>query len=173
MSEKSQKNMKRFAYVIAAIVFIVFVVLFFVGKVGDFIGITSDTSSESVVSAQSAVSSTLDSAGDANTSSKTVSVQESSSPEVQQTLYKFRNANLLNQHYEKHGKDMGFKSAEEYEQAAAAVPNNPNVLHKTEKEDGDDVYYVESTNEFVIVSTDGYIRTYFNPDQGIDYYNKQ
>lgn len=68
---------------------------------------------------------------------------------------------------------MGFASAEEYEKAAAAVPNNPNVLHKTEKEDGDDVYYVESTNEFVVVSTDGYIRTYFNPDRGIDYYNKQ
>lgn len=68
---------------------------------------------------------------------------------------------------------MGFKSAEEYEKAAAAVPNNPAALHKTEKEDGDDVYYIESTNEFVVVSTDGYIRTYFNPDRGIDYFNKQ
>lgn len=36
-----------------------------------------------------------------------------------------------------------------------------------------DVYYVESTNEFVIVSTDGYIRTYFKPDAGISYYNRQ
>ena len=68
---------------------------------------------------------------------------------------------------------MGFASAEEYEKAAAAVPNHPDVLHKTEKEDGDDVYYIEATNEFVVVSTDGYIRTYFNPDRGIDYYNKQ
>lgn len=42
---------------------------------------------------------------------------------------------------------MGFTSAEEYEKAAARVPNNPAVLHKTEKEDGDDVYYVEATNE--------------------------
>ena len=44
---------------------------------------------------------------------------------------------------------------------------------KIQAEDGDDVYYVESTNEFVIVSTDGYIRTYFNPDAGITYYNRQ
>ena len=51
--------------------------------------------------------------------------------------------------------------------------NNPNALHKNEKEDNDDVYYLEETNEFVIVSTDGYIRTYFYPDSGIDYYNKQ
>lgn len=87
--------------------------------------------------------------------------------------YTFRNQKLLNSHYEKHGKDMGFSSAKEYEKAASAVVTNPEALHKTETEDGDDVYYVESTNEFVIVSTDGYIRTYFNPDAGIAYYNRQ
>ena len=31
----------------------------------------------------------------------------------------------------------------------------------------------EETNEFVVVSTDGYIRTYFNPSDGIDYFNRQ
>ena len=46
-------------------------------------------------------------------------------------------------------------------------------IHKLEAEDGDDVYYLEETNEFVIVSTDGYIRTYFKPSKGIDYYNRQ
>lgn len=86
---------------------------------------------------------------------------------------KFRNSKLLNQHYEKHGKEMGFSSAEEYENAAAAVPLHPDVLHKTEKEDGDDVYYIEATNEFVVVSTDGYIRTYFLPDSGKSYYDRQ
>ena len=93
-------------------------------------------------------------------------------PETETTL-RFRNSKLLMQHYEKHGKDMGFASAAEYEKAAAAVPENPDALHKTEKEDGDDVYYIEATNEFVIVSTDGYIRTYFLPDSGIRYFNKQ
>ena len=68
---------------------------------------------------------------------------------------------------------MGFSSAKEYEKAAAAVVANSSALHKKEAEDGDDVYYIESTNEFVIVSTDGYIRTYFNPDTGIAYYNRQ
>ena len=37
----------------------------------------------------------------------------------------------------------------------------------------DDVYYLESTNEFVIVATDGYIRTYFKPDDGKAYYDRQ
>lgn len=43
----------------------------------------------------------------------------------------------------------------------------------TEAEDGDDVYYIEDTNEFVVVSPDGYLRTYFNTDAGKDYYDRQ
>lgn len=86
---------------------------------------------------------------------------------------RFRNDRLLQEHFDKHGNEMGFSSADEYERAASAAATNPNALHKTEKEDGDDVYYVESTNEFVIVSTDGYIRTYFLPDSGKRYFDKQ
>jgi hypothetical protein len=85
----------------------------------------------------------------------------------------FRSKKLLNDHYEKHGRDMGFKSAADYEAAARDVVNAPEALHKTEKEDGDDVYYLEATNEFVVVSKDGYIRTYFLPDSGKKYYDKQ
>ncbi len=47
------------------------------------------------------------------------------------------------------------------------------VVSGLDKEDGDDVYYLESTNEFVIVSTDGYIRTYFYPSNGKDYFDRQ
>ena len=85
----------------------------------------------------------------------------------------FRNQKLLDQHYDKHGIEMGFASAEEYELAAYKVIIHPDTLHKIEAEDGDDVYYREETNEFVVVSQDGYIRTYFNPSAGIDYYNRQ
>ena len=87
--------------------------------------------------------------------------------------YTFRNEKLLKSHYEKHGIEMGFSTEEEYQTAASLVVNNPKALHKKEKEDNDDVYYLEETNEFVIVSTDGYIRTYFNPNSGIEYYNRQ
>lgn len=87
--------------------------------------------------------------------------------------YCFRNAERLDEHYEKHGIEMGYDSAEDYESAANAVIHNPEALHKIEAEDGDDIYYVEETNDLVIVSTDGYIRTYFRPDRGIEYYNKQ
>lgn len=102
------------------------------------------------------------------TESKTEATTEDATEE-----YTFKNNYRLEDHFEKHGKEMGFKDAESYEDAASDVVNNPEALHKTEKEDGDDVYYVEKTNEFVVVSPDGYIRTYFNPDDGINYYNRQ
>lgn len=87
--------------------------------------------------------------------------------------YKFRTKKLLDQHYEKHGIEMGFESAQDYEESACEVANDPTALHKTEAEDGDDVYYIEATNEFVIISTDGYIRTYFLPSRGKAYFDSQ
>ncbi len=91
----------------------------------------------------------------------------------QRSKLTFRNDHLLKDHYNRHGKAMGFSSAKEYEDAARNVVNNPYALHKYEKEDGDDVYFVESTNDFVVVSTDGYIRTYFQPNNGRRYFDKQ
>lgn len=87
--------------------------------------------------------------------------------------YKFRSKKLLSQHYEKHGIEMGFADAAAYEAAASAVIVNPDALYKTEAEDGDGVYYLEATNEFVILSTDGYIRTYFYPSGGKNYFDRQ
>lgn len=92
---------------------------------------------------------------------------------VQEVSYYFRNEKLLNDHYEKHGKEMGFDSAKSYEAAANEVIHHPDALHRIEEEDGDDVYYLEENNGFVIVSIDGYIRTFFYPDDGLDYFNRQ
>lgn len=100
---------------------------------------------------------------------------EDTSGEVSENAitYYFRSDKLWQDHYEKHGIEMGFDSPEDYLLAANKVIKNENVLHKPEEEDGDDVYYLEETNEFVIVSTDGYLRTYFNPNDGIRYFNRQ
>lgn len=98
---------------------------------------------------------------------------ETVSETLSDNIYHFRNDKLLSDHYKKHGIEMGFDTAADYEKAANDVISDPNALTKREKEDNDYVYYVEETNEFVILSTDGYIRTYFNPDKGIDYFNKQ
>ena len=91
--------------------------------------------------------------------------------------YHFRSKKLLNEHFEKHGAefkdDFDYKTAQEYEKGASDVVNNSEALHKTEAEDGDGVYYIEATNEFVILSKDGYIRTYFRPNGGKSYYDRQ
>ncbi len=84
---------------------------------------------------------------------------------------RFRNEKTLREHYKKHGIEMDFDSPEAYVAAANAVVNNPAALHKNEKEDGDDVYFLEDTGEIVFVSTDGYLRTYFLSD--LDYFNRQ
>lgn len=89
------------------------------------------------------------------------------------TEYHFKNDDRLSDHYYKHGIEMGFASEEEYEERASEIINDPSALHKTEKEDEDDIYYLEETNEIVFVSDDGYIRTYFNPEDGIEYYEEQ
>lgn len=109
--------------------------------------------------------------GKDNSKKETSSVADSVSSEYVE--YWFRTKKLRDQHYEKHGKEMGFKNADEYRKAASDVVNSPDALHKIEKEDGDDVYYLEETNEFVVVSKDGYLRTYFNPDGGKAYFDRQ
>ena len=95
--------------------------------------------------------------------------------ETTQTDYRFRTKKQLEQHFEKHGDEFNgqYKTAKEYESGASAVANSPEALHKLEKEDGDDVYYIEKTNEFVIVSADGYLRTYFKPNAGKAYFDRQ
>lgn len=87
--------------------------------------------------------------------------------------YSFRSEENLQQHFEKHGAEFGYLSEQEYVEGANSVIVSADSLHKTEAEDGDDIYYLEETNEFVVVSTDGYIRTYFKPSRGIDYYYDQ
>lgn len=98
---------------------------------------------------------------------------EKSESIVDSVEYHFRSSKLLKSHYEKHGKEMGFDDMESYEQAASNVINNKDSLFKIETEDGDGVYYLEATNEFVILSKDGFIRTYFFPDAGKDYFDRQ
>ena len=105
------------------------------------------------------------------TEAATEKTSEAGQPKAK--TYKFRSKKLLDQHYEKHGIDMGFPDTASYVAAANEIINDPASLHKTEKEDGDDVYYRESDNGFVVVSRDGYIRTFFYPDSGKKYYDKQ
>lgn len=141
---------------IVGIVFIVFVIACFV--IRGFVGGNSKNSENN------------------DNKSQITGSEENTADEVSEAdgeYYTFRNESTLESHYEKHGSEFAYNNANEYQDGANAVISNPDSLHKTEAEDGDDVYYLESTNEFVVVSTDGYIRTYFKPSDGKDYYDRQ
>lgn len=96
--------------------------------------------------------------------------------DAQAAEHKFRNKNLLDQHYEKHGEEMGFPNAAAYQKAASDIINaadGQDILYKYKSDgSGDQCFYVEATKEFVVLSYDGFIRTYFICS-GIKYYNRQ
>lgn len=134
---------------------------------------TSAITSDTAPSETSYITTSAETTAAAPETAATTAANVTTTVEPEKQGLCFRNEKLLEEHYEKHGIEMGFSSSQEYERAAAAVVSSPDALHKLEKEDNDDVYYLESTNEFVIVSTDGYIRTYFKPNDGKDYFDKQ
>ncbi|MCI9262511.1 hypothetical protein [uncultured Adlercreutzia sp.] len=96
---------------------------------------------------------------------------EANTPAAATSHLTFRNAHALEEHFEKHGAEMGCATADEYLASANAVIANPKSLHKLQAEDGDDLYFLERTGEFVVVSSKGFIRTYFITDR--DYYDRQ
>lgn len=71
----------------------------------------------------------------------TQAIQSSQASQSAKSTLTFRSDSLREEHFEKHGIEMGFASAKEYEKAAAAVVADSRALHKLEKEDNDDVYY--------------------------------
>ena len=106
----------------------------------------------------------------------TTKTEQTSKPESskEEVFYYFRSQSLYDSHYEKHGHEFGNITKEEYLQKANDLINSdsPDILTKYE-DDGDFMYFNKKTDEFLVLSPDGYIRTYFIPTDGIDYWNRQ
>lgn len=97
----------------------------------------------------------------------------SSESSQSRTYLEFRNDQYWEEHFTKHRSEFEYDTKNEYLDGANEVINSPSSLHKLEKEEGDEIYYDEDKNEIVFVSIDGYIRTYFKPSDGINYFNRQ
>jgi pyocin large subunit-like protein len=169
---KSNQDIKKYIVTIILIIALWLVYTFISSQITD--SGYEPYSYEAATTALSVISDNADyeaTISDTTASEATTTDNSSSEYSSSYTPLTFRNDKLLNSHYEKHGIEMGYNSASDYVAAANAVIYNPDSLHKLEAEDGDDVYFLESTNEFVVVSTDGYIRTYYYAD--IDYFNRQ
>lgn len=88
--------------------------------------------------------------------------------------YTFRSDKLYDDHYKKHGAEFGKITKEEYLKLANELiaSKSDNVLHK-EAADGDRLFFDKEKGWFLVISKDGYIRTFFIPKAGIDYWNRQ
>ncbi len=138
-----------------------------------------DTTESLPVVPDTAEAQSTTTASSTTTNMTTPAPVESEEPDEIEIQYYFRSQAQYEQHYEKHGHEFipifGEITMEEYLMYANALiqSEDEEILTKTEKEDGDFMYFRPSTEEFLVLSTDGYIRTYFIPTAGIDYWNRQ
>ena len=86
------------------------------------------------------------------------------------------NKNSLKKHFEEHGRSMGFDSMISYEQHAITFANTvdrKNCVSFIDVNTRSTYKYNKVTNEFAIITRDGYVVTYYKPANGIGYYYQQ
>lgn len=90
-------------------------------------------------------------------------------------LRPFASEQLLQKHYDKHLNEFGNISMQDYLERANAfadLPLSEDIVQLT-RSDGSISKYCFSTNEFVVVTADGNIRTYFKPKTKEAYWNEE
>lgn len=98
--------------------------------------------------------------------------RESNLTKVQNSFnFSFKNNEELKTHFIKHGRECNCKTPKKYLKTANKIIKSKKSLHKTEKEDGDKVYFNKKTGGIVFVSPKGYIRSFYISD--IDYFKRQ
>ncbi len=88
----------------------------------------------------------------------------------------FASEQKLNEHFEKHVVQQGefnYQSPQEYLQGARNLMRGGDGVDTFVRSNGDKLFYNSSTNEFGVLSKDGFIRTYFKPADGMNYWLKQ
>ncbi len=93
----------------------------------------------------------------------------------------FRTSRKRARHFQDHGSDFGALNEADYESKAGAFLTNPlntNTLEGIRPRDNATIRYNTVTEEYGIISSDGYIRTYYKPDptlhglpSNLDYFN--
>lgn len=134
----------------------------------------ADEISEQVSSAVSEAVPDLTTPVPADSSAETTTEPPASEDDGEKVWYTFRNKTRYDEHYEKHGAEFGSITKEEYLRLANDLINSKSdrVLHKY-SDDGDYMYFDQDTGYFLVLSADGYIRTFFIPTAGINYWNRQ
>jgi len=87
----------------------------------------------------------------------------------------FRSAGRLHEHFEKHGRDVGAASEEEYLRMARRLRDRPaggDVLELV-RGDGVTCRFDRASACFIAFERDGTIRTFFRPNDGEAYFRRQ
>jgi hypothetical protein len=87
----------------------------------------------------------------------------------------FASERRLDEHYEKHGREFGRLTRQEYLHQAQALRDAPAGGPILENARGDGVVtrYDRETGAFIAYNPDGVIRTYFKPNDGERYFRRQ
>ena len=138
------------------------------------VDVLSNTSVDSYSPSSVSVSSHVEDTPSPVENSISISIPEPipQQPETVAISVQFSSYESWESHFDKHKHEFDFASKEDYLQGANNMLAQTDLLTKKE-DDGDDLYYREITNEFAVVSTDGYLRTYFKPNDGIAYFNRK
>jgi hypothetical protein len=87
----------------------------------------------------------------------------------------FANVHRLDEHYDKHGREFGRVTRQEYLQQAQALrdatPGGP--ILESVRGDGVVTRYDRQTGAFIAFNPNGVIRTFFKPNDGERYFRRQ
>ncbi|UCB56616.1 MAG: hypothetical protein JSV30_05245 [Candidatus Omnitrophota bacterium] len=85
----------------------------------------------------------------------------------------FATEERLIEHFRKHGAEFGYKHPNEYLWGAQKLISAGEGVLTHSRSDGDKLFYHPGSNEFAVLSARGYIRTYFKPNSGYQYWQRQ
>jgi pyocin large subunit-like protein len=103
-----------------------------------------------------------------------VDTRTDKAPEKKQILYKWHQSNL-ERHFQKHRAEFPeYKTAAEYGKGAVEFFSKPpKGTELKRRNNGDKLFYYEKRNIFGVSTKDGFIKTFFRPDKGKKYWQRQ
>ncbi|MCX5835003.1 MAG: hypothetical protein NTV99_10940 [Deltaproteobacteria bacterium] len=111
----------------------------------------------------------------ATTQEKETSVSLAEKPQVVKPAIGFASRQKWIDHYQKHGREFGSISREQYLLKAQELRDRPaggNILEHVRR-DGMITRFDRATGDFIAFNADGVIRTYFRPNDGEAYFRRQ
>ncbi|HTZ40952.1 MAG TPA: hypothetical protein VMB77_12375 [Syntrophales bacterium] len=87
----------------------------------------------------------------------------------------FASREKLVDHYQKHGREFGTLTMEQYLRKAQELRDRPagGAILEMKRPDGTFTRFDRESGDFIAFGTDGVIRTYFRPADGEAYYQRQ